>query len=50
MGGYSPLTWECLDAWSRLTGHQPNVLESAALMALDAVLLAPAEAMAVIDG
>lgn len=40
-GGAAPLSFSEVEAWSRLTGSDPDVLEVEALMLLDRALLSP---------
>lgn len=41
MNGLNPLTWECLDAWQRMTCHVVYPHEARALIMLDAILCFP---------
>jgi hypothetical protein len=41
MNGYSPLTWETLDAWARWTGNVPDQEDLDALFILNSVMLVP---------
>src|ERR1041385_676644 len=41
MGGIAPLTWECLRAWSAVTGNVVTQAEASALMLLDGALREP---------
>ena len=43
MDGFSPLSWEALDAWARRTGRNPTADECQALMLLDSAYRATDE-------
>jgi len=43
MNGYSPLTWETLDAWARWTGNAPDTEDLDALFIINGIMLFPAD-------